>query len=133
MVQNPIMGDWLPKNNFVEKNKCSLYFATKSNAPKNPIPNLLGGGGGAYWVIMMDIGSLLIEGDFRFQKINIISEIGAGINTSYSFDPNTMTCKCCGRFRGGGGVRRKPKYGSFLTKTSPPFYPVMGRALASKL
>jgi hypothetical protein len=82
-------------------NKTKLYLAAKTNASSATVPNLAGGGR----VPVLECGSFIIPGDNRFEKITLRSDVNAGKNTSYSFDPDTMACSCCGQFRtrGGGG------------------------------
>jgi hypothetical protein len=75
-------------------NKFNLYLTTKNTAKLDPIPNLYGGGG----KVLPKIGDLLDMGDDRIEGVTLVSDISAGTNVSYSFNPVTMTCSCCGKF-----------------------------------
>jgi hypothetical protein len=87
-------------------NKYNLYLTTKNTARSVPIPNLYGGGGKT----LDNVGDLLIPNDTRNDLLTVESDIGTGINISYSFDPAKMSCKCCGQFTKGGGTSI-PKFG----------------------
>jgi hypothetical protein len=93
------------KSDSTESNKTKQYLAAGNAYKQVSIPNLNGGGG----VPVANIGSFMIEGDNRFHAVQLESDVTKGSNTSYSFNPNNMTCGCCGQFRktnnnsGGGG------------------------------
>jgi hypothetical protein len=80
-------------------NKTKLYLAAKTNAGSITLPNLAGGGR----VPVIECGSFIVQGDSRFEKITLRSDVNAGKNVSYSFDPDSMSCSCCGQFRTRGG------------------------------
>jgi hypothetical protein len=76
-------------------NKLNRYLAANSKNKTSVVPNLNKGGG----YILTKSGSFLLEGDNRFNEIHIESDVRNGTNTSYSFNPNTMECGCCGSFK----------------------------------
>jgi hypothetical protein len=80
--------------------------------------------------VVPEIGSFIIEGDERFSDILIQSDIGAGTNVSYSFDPNTFRCGCCGDFNGQG---RGIVVWAFTDQNFPPCLPAHGQHQCIKI
>jgi hypothetical protein len=71
-----------------------MYEAAKNANISTPIPKLNGG----QCISLPTVGTLIIEGDNRWSEIKITSDVSKGLSVSYSFDPETMSCKCCGKF-----------------------------------
>jgi hypothetical protein len=108
--KNPIEGP--PR----QSNIIRMYEMAKKAGKITPVPDLYGGAS----AILPPVGTLLREGDIRYQNLTIVSDTATGINTSYSFDPEKMSCICCGKFplrTGGGG-------GSGLVFHRPEFSPL---------
>jgi hypothetical protein len=110
--KNPIEGP--PR----QSNIIRMYEMAKKAGKITPVPDLYGGTS----AILPPVGTLLREGDIRYQNLTIVSDTATGINTSYSFDPEKMSCICCGKFPlrtgGGGGL-----YGFSQTRIFPPQSP----------
>jgi hypothetical protein len=109
-------------------NKVKIYLATRNNAVTSKPTNLFGGVG----LPVTECGNFLIEGDCRFEQSFVRSDISTGINLTFSFDPDSLSCCCCGqfRFRQGRGGRggQKESSGLSLIRTFPPSYPAaLGR------
>jgi hypothetical protein len=79
------------------------------------------GGGGA----LVSCGSFLIEGDNRFDQAFVASDICAGVNITYSFDPSTRFCPCCNSKISAGGDREKMVW-VFTDQNFPPVLPSSG-------
>jgi hypothetical protein len=85
----------LPPVDYLPKNKLNVYLSARNVSMQTlTIPDLNGGQGSTLPVV----GSFIIEGDSRLGDTVLVSDIGNGLNTTYSFDPNTMKCGCCGKF-----------------------------------
>jgi hypothetical protein len=81
-------------------NMLNKYRAARSSYKNNAVPNLNGDGG----YLASNIGSFLVDNDRRIEALYMESDVSNGKNISYSFNPNTLECGCCGKFgnRAGG-------------------------------
>jgi hypothetical protein len=121
-VSNP-MGDTVTNSN-----KLNMYQAARNKYKTTVIPNL--NAGGSYILTMT--GSFLPDGDNRFHVVHMESDVCNGTNISYSFNPNTMQCGCCGSFK-GRKLGDKPFIWVFSDQNFSPLWPTDGGVPCMKI
>jgi hypothetical protein len=115
---NPIAGNISPG----KLSALRMYEAAKNVYQNVNIPSLHGGEART----LPPIGSLVLTADDRWQSTKLFSNIATGVNISYSFDPNTMECGCCGKFLEAAD-REKGLVWVFSDQNFSPILPAIDR------